>query len=90
MLNQPVPTSATPSPARPATSRILSAAAVRVSHDRPTAAAQIEDACSAAPRIETRLRNGAISEIIVTCPCGQRTVIECDYNEMSNAKTAKA
>lgn len=74
---------------KPATSRILSASTVRVSNDRPPAAAPVDEACAAAPRIETRQRNGAISEIIVTCGCGQRTVIQCDYSDASTAKPAR-
>jgi len=64
-----------------ATARILSAAAVRVGSDRVPVGRALEEACAANPRIETRQRNGAISEIVITCGCGQQTVIECDYNE---------
>jgi hypothetical protein len=67
--------------ARPSTSRILSATAVRVSNDRVPIAPAAEPVCGAEPRIETRQRNGAISEIVMTCGCGQQIVIECDYND---------
>jgi hypothetical protein len=77
------------STAKPPASRILSAANVRVSHDRTPQGMQPEETCTAPPRIETRQRNGAISEIIVTCACGQRTVIECDYGDASATRTAR-
>ncbi|HVJ87459.1 MAG TPA: hypothetical protein VM452_17500 [Caulifigura sp.] len=77
-------------PTKPLVSRILSAGAVRVSHDRTAAVSKAEVPCSPAPRIETRQRNGAISEIVVTCACGQRTVIECDYTDLAAAKQTKA
>jgi hypothetical protein len=66
---------------KPAGSRILSAAAVRVSNDRAPVSATADRDCGTAPRIETRQRNGAISEIVITCGCGQMTVIECDYGD---------
>ncbi len=69
------------------TSRILSAATVRVSHDRAPVGGVLEELCAASPRIETRQRNGAISEIVITCGCGQQTVIECDYTDSQAART---
>ncbi|QDT56219.1 hypothetical protein Pan44_42710 [Caulifigura coniformis] len=72
---------------KPAASRILSAAAVRISNDRASVANTVDRACAASPRIETRQRNGAISEIVITCGCGQQTVIECDYNDANRPKT---
>jgi hypothetical protein len=74
---------------KPATSRILSAAAVRVSNDRAPVGPRSEAACTESPKVETRQRNGAISEIVITCGCGQRTVIECDYNDAAT-RAAKA
>jgi len=71
---------------KPAASRILSAAAVRVSNDRAPVSSAADLACAASPRIETRQRNGAISEIVITCGCGQQTVIECDYNDATRPK----
>ncbi len=74
--------------AKPVTSRILSAASVRVSSDRaPVGAA--DELCASSPRIETRQRNGAISEIVITCGCGQQTLIECDYTDPSRATPSR-
>jgi hypothetical protein len=76
------------STARPASPRILSAAAVRVGHDRVPVGPYTDEACAAQPRVETRQRNGAINEIVITCGCGQQTIIQCDYNDA--ATRAKA
>jgi len=67
--------------ARSTSPRILSAAAVRVGHDRVPVGPSAEEACASHPRVETRQRNGAISEIVITCGCGQQTIIQCDYND---------
>ena len=67
--------------AKPGSSRILSADAIRVSNDRVPVGPALDEACASQPRVETRQRNGAISEIVITCGCGQQTVIECDYND---------
>ena len=69
------------STAGPATSRSLAGKAFGVSNDRAPVGPALEEACASHPRVETRLRNGAISEIVITCGCGQQTVIECDYND---------
>jgi hypothetical protein len=79
--NVPPETNVMQTTARPASSRILSANAVRVTNDRAPVGPALEEACASHPRIETRQRNGAISEIVITCGCGQQTVIECDYND---------
>ena len=79
--NVPPETNVMPSTARPVNSRILSANAVRVSKYRAPVGPALEEACPSHPRVETRLRNGAISEIVITCGCGQQTVIECDYSD---------
>ncbi len=79
-----------PASARPAASRILSAQAVRIIPERAAVgtspAAAPEGTCTAAPQVETRLRQGVVSQIIVTCSCGQRTVIDCDYSEVASAR----
>ena len=66
---------------KPSASRILSSAAVRMSSDRAPVGGVMEEACASNPKNETRQRNGAISEIVITCGCGQQTVIECDYTD---------
>ena len=71
---------------KPGSRKILSAGAVRVSRDRIPAAI---DNCGDASRIETRQLNGVVSEIVVTCGCGRKTVIECDYNEVAAARPPK-
>jgi hypothetical protein len=57
--------------------RIVSAGQVRVSRDRAPVAS-IEP-CGSEPRIETRTLEGIVQQIIVTCGCGQQTVLQCDY-----------
>lgn len=73
-------------PNKTATSRILSASNVRVGSDRAPVGQAVEEACGGPPKVETRQRNGAISEIVITCGCGQQTVIECDYTEVRTVK----
>ena len=75
---------------KPSTSRILSAGAVRVSRDRAPVGALVDDACGQSPRVETRQRDGVVREILITCGCGQQTVLECDYNELAGAKPPKS
>lgn len=70
---------------KPGSPKILSAGAVRVSRDRTPSASQ---SCGDA-RIETRQLNGVVSEIEVTCGCGRKTVIECDYNDLAGVRPAK-
>ena len=87
-IRQSTETNSMPSTAKPGSSRILSAAAIRVGSERVPVGPTADQACAANPRIETRPRNGAISEIVITCGCGQQTVIECDYNDAAT-RTAK-
>lgn len=58
-------------------SRILSAGAVRVTRERAPVVSQEE--CGGQTLVKTREQNGVVREIVVTCSCGKRVVIECDY-----------
>jgi hypothetical protein len=72
--------------ARTGAPRILSAGAVRVSRDRLAVGAPLDDVCQSTPKVQVRQRNGVVAEIVVTCGCGQQTVLECDYSDSGTGK----